>query len=324
MKFTAHIGLGKTGTSAIQFALLEYKGNLTAGKTGLDRLWPILPDGNRMDHEWLYSQHTAEKTKTLYDIIVSHSKNTGCDHIFWSNEEISSNREAVNLFKDLSTWSPDLDVQIIIYIREPGRWLKSAWEQWGLIHKVLKGKIFRRSSETSEVILPPVSLTRWFHEWGVGIYNSWRWWKGIADVRQYKEGENVIDDFCEVTGLDLPRIRAYETPTTSEVLSRAIYNNTYSDVVMPHKFDPYMGYGSIQEYSKKYFSLKDVESLVTFLRDESISFKDATLPEERKISEEDYKRLVDQAIIFSIEAMGRIDQLEDKVEELSNKLDDNT
>ena len=322
MKFTVHIGLGKTGTSAIQFALLEHKGNLTVGKKGMDRLWPILPDGNRMNREWLVSQHTAEKTKVLYDIIVSHSKKTGCDHVFWSNEEICNCREAVELFDDLSSWSPDLDVQIILYVREPGRWLKSAWDQWGLRHKVFEGKIFRRPPEPGQVNLPPMSFRRWFLQWGSQAYNSWKWWRRIADIRQYKEGENVIDDFCEVTGLDLPRIRAYETPPSSEVLSRAIYNNTYLDPVTPHKFDPYAQYGSVQEYSKNYFSLKDIESLAMVLRDESISFQDDTLPKERKISKEDYKRLVDQAIIFSIEAMGRIDQLEDKVKELSDKLDD--
>ena len=324
MKFTAHIGLGKTGTSAIQFALLGHKGNLTAGKEGMGRLWPILPDGNRMNHEWLVSPHTAEKTKTLYDIIVSHSKKTGCDHVFWSNEAICTTREAVKLFNDLSTCSPDLDVQIILYVREPGRWLKSAWDQWGLRHKVFEGKIFRRSSGPGEGDLCPMSFRRWFYEWAEVTYNSWRWWRRIADIRQYKEGEDIIDDFCGVTGLDLPRIRAYETPTSSEVLSRAIYNNTYSDPVTPHKFDPYTQYGDIQQYSKNYFSLKDIESLAMVLRDESISFQNDTIPKERKISEEDYKRLVDQAIIFSIEAIGRIDQLEDKVKELSNKLNDNT
>tara|TARA_B100001094_G_scaffold10965_1_gene9797 strand:+ start:16597 stop:17586 length:990 start_codon:yes stop_codon:yes gene_type:complete len=320
MKFTAHIGLGKTGTSAIQFALQEYKGNLTAGKTGLGRLWPILPDGNRMNHEWLVSQHTAEKTKALYKIIVSHSKKTGCDHVFWSNEAISNTPEAVKLLRHLSTWSPDLDVQIILYVRAPGQWLKSAWEQWGLRHKVLEGKIFERRRRMDEKILRSMTLPRWFHEFGAGTYNSWKWWRKIAEIRQYKEGENIIDDFCEVTGLDLPRIRAYETPSSSEILSRAIYNNTYSDPVTPHMFDTYVNYGSVQEYSKNYFSLKDIERLAMILRDESISFQNDPPPKERKISEEDYKRLVDQAIIFSIEAMGRIDQLEDKVKELSDQL----
>ena len=135
MRFTAHIGLGKTGTSAIQFALTSYDGNL-----GNKRKWPILLDGSSVDHKWLSDPHTSAKTKALYDAIVAHSEKTGRDHVVWSNEAISNNRPAVSLFKELSTWSPDLDVQVILYVREPSRWLKSAWEQWGLSHKRLKVK----------------------------------------------------------------------------------------------------------------------------------------------------------------------------------------
>lgn len=313
MRFTAHIGLGKTGTSAIQVALMSYDGNLSDG-----RKWPILTDGSRVDHNWLALPHTTEKTKALYDAIVAHSEKTGCDHVVWSNEAISNNRQAVKLFKELSTWSPDLDVQIILYVREPGRWLKSAWEQWGLVHKVLRGKIVL--SPTDPRNKGPLSFSRWVQEWGRGIYNSWKWWRGIADIRPYKEGEDIIDDFCEVTGLNLPRLRAYETPTTSEVLSRAIYNNTYPGPVTPHKFDFYTTYGNINEYSKRYFSLNNIEKFQRILKANSDLFPDAKVPEERKISEDDYKRLLDQAIIFSIEAIGRIDQLENKVKKLSKKL----
>ena len=51
-------------------------------------------------------------------------------------------------------------------------------------------------------------------------------------------------------------------------------------------------------------------------------FKDPATPQERTLTSDDYNRLLDQAIIFSIEAMGRIDQLEDKVKELSKKPND--
>tara|TARA_R100001510_G_C7656664_1_gene216934 strand:+ start:4288 stop:5241 length:954 start_codon:yes stop_codon:yes gene_type:complete len=317
MRFTAHIGLGKTGTSAIQFALTSYDGNL-----GNKRKWPILLDGSSVDHKWLSDPHTSAKTKALYDAIVAHSEKTGCDHVVWSNEAISNNRPAVSLFKELSTWSPDLDVQVILYVREPSRWLKSAWEQWGLSHKTVKGKIFRSPADSSDI--RPISFSRWVQEWGRNIYNSWKWWRGIADIRLYKEGEDIINDFCEVTKLDLPRVRAYETPTTSELLSRAIYNNTHSGTVTPHKFDFYNTYGSLDEYSKKYLSLKNIERFAESLKDKSLSFKESSPPEERTISEEDYKRFLDQAIIFSIEAVGRIDQLEDKVKELSKKLYENS
>lgn len=315
MKFTAHIGLGKTGTSAIQKSLQSYKGSLnTAENWG----WPDLANGKKIDFEWLESSHSTEKTKELFDIIVNHSKKTGCDHVVWSNEAISSSPEMVQLFKELLDWSPDLDVQIILYIREPGRWLKSAWEQWGLIDKVLSGRVHAKYNSK------PVTFQNWFRDWGRGNYNNWKKWKNISDIRRYKEGENIIDDFCEATRLDLPRLRTYESAETSEVLSRAIYNNTYSCAVTPHKFDFYTTYGTVDEYSKKYFSLSNIEKYSQILKDESCPFEELERPKERKITEEDYSRLLDQAIIFSIQAIGRIDQLEDKVKELSNKLDDNT
>jgi len=304
VKFTAHIGLGKTGTSAIQLALVQYEGNLNP------------QDGNAIDHEWLSSPHTKEKTKALFNSIVNHSKKTGCEHIVWSNEAISNNPEMVKLLRELSTWSDDLDVQIILYIREPGRWLKSAWEQWGLVHKVLSGRVHTRYNKR------PLTFQNWFRDWGKGIYNSWRMWQGLAEIRFYKEGENIIDDFCEVTGLDLPRLRAYETPKTSEVLSRAIYNNTYEGPVFTDKFDFYTTYGPLDEYSKKYFSLKNIAVYAQSLREKSMPFFETGNIKERQINKEDYSRLLDQAIIFSIEAIGRIDQLENKVKELSAKLDD--
>jgi len=310
MKFTAHVGLGKTGTSAIQTALYHYKGSLNTPKTWG---WPKLANGNKIDHKWLASPHTSDKTGALYRTIVAHSKKTGCDHIVWSNEAISSNPEMIKLFAELLNWSPDLDVQIVIYVREPGQWLKSAWEQWGLQDKVLKGKVHAKHNRN------PLTFCKWFKSWGSTIYNNWKRWKGIANVRTYKEGGNVIDDFCDVTGLDLPRIRAYETPTSAEVLSRAIYNNTYAGTVTPHKFDFYTTYGSIDDYSKRYFSLNNIEKFQQILKANSDLFPDAEVPEERKISEDDYRKLLDQAIIFSIEAIGRIDQLEGKLRRLTKE-----
>ena len=322
MKFTAHIGLGKTGTSAIQKSLQEYKGALN---TEENWSWPELVNGKKVNHEWLDSPHSTEKTKVLYDTIVAHSKKTGCDHIIWSNEAISNNNKMLELFKELIEWDDDLEVKIIVYVREPGKWLKSAWDQWGLIHKVLPSKPMRWAVNGNHLS----TFNNWFNKWGKGVYKSYLRWKDIADVRIYQEGENVIDDFSEAVGIDLPRVRAYETLTSAEVLSRAVYNNTYIEPVSPKKFDTYIYKncfrdGGINQYAKKFFTLPDIKHKMRVLLNnpDGRLFKDPDMPQERTLTTDDYNRLLDQAIIFSIEAMGRIDQLEDKVKELSNKLDD--
>lgn len=325
MKFTAHIGLGKTGTSAIQTSLNDYEGALN---TEENWSWPILANGRKVDHEWLDSPHSAEKTKLLYDTIVAHSKKTGCDHVIWSNEAISNNDKMLELFKELIKWDDDLEVNIIVYVREPGKWLKSAWDQWGLIHKVLPSKPVQWAISGNN--LP--TFNNWFINWGRGIYKSYLKWEDIADVRLYKEGEDVIDDFSEAVGIDLLRVRAYETLTSAEVLSRAVYNNTYIEPVPPKKFDAYIyknrfREGGINEFAKTFFELPNIKKKMRVLLNNSDGqggrlFKDPDMPQERTLSTDDYKLLLDQAIIFSIEAIGRIDQLEDKVKELYNKLDD--
>jgi len=324
MKFTAHIGLGKTGTSAIQKSLQDYEGALN---TASNWAWPDLVNGDSIDHKWLSIHHTTDKTKALYDTIVAHSKKTGCDHIIWSNEAISSNDHMLELFKELIEWDDDLEVNIIVYVREPGKWLKSAWDQWGLVHKVLPGIPLHgpRAGKWNGYILP--NFDRWFQNWGRGVYRSYLQWKDIADVRIYQEGEDVIDDFSEAIGIQLPRIRAYETLTSAEVLSRAVYNNTYKEPVSPKKFDLYRNYfrnGGINEYAKKLFKLPNIKQKMRVLlsNPDGRLFKDPDMPQERTLTSDDYNRLLDQAIIFSIESMGRIDQLEDKVKELSKKLND--
>lgn len=328
MKFTAHIGLGKTGSSAIQKSLQDYKGSLnTAENWG----YPVLVNGEKVDIPWLAATHNTEKTKAIYDTIINHSKETGCDHVVWSNESISPSLPMLDLFKELREWDDDLEVEIVIYVREPGKWLKSAWDQWGLAHKVLPSKPFHgpRTGRTGKWNghCPP-SFSNWFCKWGRDQYKCYLKWKDIAEIRLYQEGEDVIDDFSKVIGIDLPRVREYETLTSSEVLSRAVYNNTYTEPVSPHKFDIYKSYfkgKTINDYAKRFFALPGIKHKMRVLLNnpDGRLFKetDIDMPQERTITPEDYSRLLDQAIIFSIEAIGRIDQLEDKVKELSNKID---
>ena len=286
MKFTAHIGLGKTGTSAIQTSLHGYKGSLnTAGNWA----WPTLVNGDKINHKWLSSEHTSDKTEALFNTIVAHSEETGCDHVVWSNEAISSNDPMLELFRELIEWDDSLEVNVIIYVREPGRWLKSAWDQWGLVHKVLPGKPLRgpRIGKWNGHILP--DFDRWFKEWGRGIYKNYLKWRDIAEVRLYQEGKNVIEDFSEATGVDLPRIRAYETLTSAEVLSRAVYNNTYTEPVSPKKFDLYRNYfryGGIDEYAKKFFELPNIKRKMRILlrNPGGRLFKDPDMPQERTLT----------------------------------------
>lgn len=327
MKFTAHIGLGKTGSSAIQKSLQSYEGSLNSAENWG---WPKLVNDEKISHKWLCSQHSNEKTKALYDTIVAHSKKTGCDHIIWSNEAIVSNPKMLELFKELREWDDNLEVRIIVYVREPGKWLKSAWDQWGLIDKILPSirRTWGRPGKWNGH--RPPCFSNWFSKWGRGQYNSYLKWKDIAEIRRYQEGKDVIDDFSEVIGIDLPRVREYETLTSSEVLSRAVYNNTYTQPVSTKKFDLYESYfcdgANINDYAKRFFALPDIKKKMQVLLNNADDglFKDADLPQERTITPEDYSRLLDQAIIFSIEAIGRIDQLEDAVEELSKQLHDGT
>ena len=312
MKFTAHIGLGKTGTSAIQNALSEYPGSLS-----FQHKWPVLENGETVNHAWLRQEHSEEKTRIFYNTVVNHAKKSGCDHVVWSNEAISNNPEMVHLFRDLSRYSKDLDVNVILYVRDPARWLKSAWDQWGLVHKILKGRYYKKEGSDK---FPTLTFDRWFKTWGRKTYSNWKRWKNVADIRPYKEGENIIDDFCEATGLDLPRVRAYETPTTSEVLSRAIYNNTYSEPVTPHKFDFYNTYGTLEEYTKRYLSPPNIEKFAKILYTKDLPINTILPHKNRSVTPDVRDRLLDQAIIFSIEAMGRIDQLEARVETLTNEI----
>lgn len=325
MKFTAHIGLGKTGTSAIQKSLQSYKGSLN---TPENWSWPELVNGERISHEWMSSEHCTEKTEALYDTIVTHSKKTECDHIIWSNEAISSNLPMLELFKELREWDDDFEVDIVIYIREPGKWLKSAWDQWGLVDKILPSipRNWGRPGKWNGH--RPPCFNNWFSKWGRDHYNGYIKWKDIAEIRLYQEGKDIINDFSEVIGIDLPRVREYDTLTSSEVLSRAVYNNTYTEPVSTKKFDLYERYfcggATINDYAKRFFALPNIKHKMQVLLNSSDDhlFKDGDLPQERTLTTEDYSRLLDQAIIFSIEAIGRIDQLEDKVKELSNKIDD--
>ena len=325
MKFTAHIGLGKTGTSAIQKSLQSYKGSLnTAENWG----WPTLADGKTADHEWLNLPHSTEKTKVLFDTIVNHSKKTGCDHVIWSNEAIAPSLPMMDAFKELQEWDKDLEVQIVIYVREPGKWLKSAWDQWGLIHKILPSIRRNWGRHGKWNGHSPPCFDNWFWKWGRIEYTSYLAWKDIAEIRLYQEDANVIDDFSLVIGIDLPRVRAYETTSSAEVFSRAVYNNTYTEPVSTKKFDLYGSYFSggstINEYAKRFFALPNIKQKIQILlkNPKGPLFEDPELPKERTLTSEDYSRLLDQAIVFSIEAIGRIDQLEDKVKELSDKLDD--
>ncbi|MGB1213450.1 MAG: polysaccharide biosynthesis protein [Pikeienuella sp.] len=231
MKLIVHIGMGKTGTSSIQKALRQNEDKLAEQSTVYLGMWftDIDPAFARQDGQRAF--FAAEKAEMLEHAVAfsealkSRCDATGATRFILSNEGFFGRVGKLAPF--LAALSPDIEVSLIAYVRDPRSWLPSAYTQWGVRHKENKGPIQPFAERAATLVRQYRPLKTWREAFGDAL-----------DVRAYEKGLNVVQDFAVATDVELEvgAKRYLERAEPAEVLLRALFNDRFEAPTMPENF----------------------------------------------------------------------------------------
>jgi hypothetical protein len=196
-----HIGMLKTGSTAIQTAFYGYND----GKTAMLRLdkpnhtFPILMIFSAK-RDWAAKRSGAKFTnlgdhiRTLQDSISGQFQANKSNFII-SGEGISSHltvAEIATLKAFLSKWFDD--IRIIIYIRDPGSYLRS---------------MFQQTAKTTAIALDLGQFKPRYHDRLIGwlqVFDRDKVDAVLFDRHEF-EGGNILCDFAQRVGMDVTRAR---------------------------------------------------------------------------------------------------------------------
>lgn len=230
MRLILHVGMGKTGTSAIQAALKQNPDVLA--KAGAHYL------GMRVD--FLDPPAEANKNQAFLKIPVADKiayaarvsahlaglAGQGIHTAILSNEGLWGASAALRPF--ISALDPAIAVTVVGYVRNPDRWLPSAYAQWGIADKVARGGI-KSYDEIAEAY-----ATRY------GAALDWR--DEMEErflLRHYDVAGDVVTDFLGAIGVSAPLTgaRANARRNRGELALRALFNNRFPGHAVPGLFD---------------------------------------------------------------------------------------
>ncbi|KNG92227.1 hypothetical protein [Pseudaestuariivita atlantica] len=232
MQVLLHIGMGKTGTSSIQRALKASEPRLAEQKTHYLGMWfdMVAPRFHGIEGLRLFLEQDEDAKRAGCDKFIAHmttlAASTGAEKFIFSNEDLFGRID--QLAPVIARLREEVDLRLIMYVRDIHSWLPSAFTQWGLRHKVREGKLAPYAEQAGSLINNYVALRPWFERYG-----------DIMTVRHHQKSIDVVEDFAEVAGitLDPPEGRVLERAEDAEVLLRALFNNKFRGEVFPDRFN---------------------------------------------------------------------------------------
>lgn len=323
MEIIFHIGMGKTGTSSIQAALLQSKSELE--KSGIEYLgmWLSLIDisyrgyagfdmfASRSEHE------IQEDAVKLYENL----KLRKFDKFIYSNESIFANIHAFSpFFKKLKELG--VSVKVIIYVRPMRDWLPSAFIQWNSYHKTHSGEVQSFSQKGRDLAALYGNITCWLDELPDNVALS-----------RFSKGENIITDFSKIIGVNLMSAedRVWERIEDTEAVLRSIFNDRVEEPALPQLYEQAMKLQrggevrSIEEFSRTSLDfscigeiLDEFEGVFEEIKQRTgleVSGKENHVTPPPPDYEEIRRRMMDYLVEISIKQSLRIQRLEKIIED---------
>lgn len=231
MKLILHIGMGKTGTSSIQTALRTNPAALAEQKVHYLGMWFDAIDPAYLNHFGFRAflaldEQELQKAAVVFAAHMTQvAETTGAETFILSNEGIFGHVHQIKPF--LQELAKHVDLSLVAYIRNPYKWLPSAFTQWGLFHKQHHGPLQAFRERAATLIGQYAAAPAWIETYGDAL-----------TVRLHDTSIDVVEDFCTTCGITLvpPEKRALERSEPAELLLRAAFNNRYPGEVFPDRF----------------------------------------------------------------------------------------
>ena len=236
MKIFVHIGAGKTGTSSMQLTLKENQSILNS--MGIHYLGMILEHASIKRYSWqnypagnfnlLDNSVAFDQVLEIFNETTNELSKKGIHTLIWINESFLADRK--KMIPILQFLQKEHDVEVIAYLRKHETWIRSAYVQWGIKHKVYSGKV--------------KSFKEWYTPNRVCFYNQIKCYldafpKNLM-LKNMEAQENLVEsflDYCKIEDKNIKIIKYNESPTDEELLLRAVYNNFIQDPALPFRFD---------------------------------------------------------------------------------------
>lgn len=236
MKIIVHIGAGKTGTSSIQFTLKQNAEELNA--QGFRYLGLILENASKLKYDWQKypagNFNRVNKEQLFHEVLdvlnttIQEANKEGIHTLIWSNESFFGLHDKI--MPILSELDKEHEIKIISYVRKHEAWIRSAYVQWGIKHKVYQGKIRE--------------FKQWYKPGKALFYLSLKPYVDIFGNRVVVKnmiGHNdLVKSFLEECNIETSKIiikKSNESPSNEELILRSLYNNNFKGEVLPVLFD---------------------------------------------------------------------------------------
>ena len=231
-----HIGAGKAGSTAIQFAL-KRNGEVLAGQNAayLGLMLEQVPGAQSHDWcvdgqpKWYFRQPPRERARVdgeVYAVIraeLDRLAADGVDRAIWSNEAfLPSHERIIRIAQRLERDSVRL--RIICYLRRHDTWARSFYVQFGL-----KGKYYNGPVRTFEewTAAHPVAFADHVEAWQKAF-------PGRVELFNVDAVGDAVTHFATITAIEgLPSLRANESPSNALLTAFVVHNNQYKEEVSP-------------------------------------------------------------------------------------------
>lgn len=328
MRIVFHIGMGKTGTTSIQYALRNGAAALDKQKAAYLSMWFEEIDPafkGLMGFSRFMAGNEQEKVAgadRFHAHLVDRAAKEGIETFIFSNEGVfEAGPQLAPFFRRLK--AKGLPMSFVAYVRDPRDWLPSAFTQWAIRHKTNQGPVQDFPTAARRVI---------------GQYEGFRFWHenhgADLTVRRFESGLDVVEDFAKTVGLELPKsdIRRLARAEPADILLRAVFNTRFSEQVLPDRFDVFVTNSSrapvpsLHEMAERCFRHEGAEEVITekrvlfeYIRDSiGYDFLDNT-PKPSKMPDEGdlQRRVIDYLVEVTFDQAQRLKRLERLVNELT-------
>lgn len=232
LKVVFHIGMGKTGSTAIQKTLGANAVALAEAGQAYLGLWmgAVQPEFDGYQGFQTFLRQPPESmeghARAFLATLKARHKETGADTFIVSNEQYLENLPV--LAKFLRFLSRRVDLKIVAFVRPAASWLPSAYVQWGVVHKTNPGAVQPFGVKARKLIRQYDFIRRWNEVFGPHL-----------TVLPVDETGDAVQDFARFLGVALPATgqRHQARPAPHEILLRAAFNNARPEPVLPDSFN---------------------------------------------------------------------------------------
>ncbi|WP_172327643.1 hypothetical protein [Mangrovicoccus sp. HB161399] len=215
-----HIGMGKTGTSSIQAALLGNSAALEAARTRYMGMWMEHLDpafggfAGFLKFRDQPQENFAPQAERLARMMEEAGRDGGPQRFIFSNEAYLP---LLGTFRPFFAALAELvDLRIVAYARPAGSWLPSACAQWALLHKTNAGPIETLGEAGTRLMVQYEPIPQWHDMFGDRMV-----------LRLFHQGIDILEDFSTVIGVPLGSDgfqRQARLPISDQILRAAINN----------------------------------------------------------------------------------------------------